>query len=68
MLTRMATTETKTADPGAVARPVNYPTTIVAMVTEDTKKAIVAEAKARQVSQGVIARELLELGMDAYGI
>ena len=68
MLTRMATTETKTADPGAVARVVNYPTTIVAMVTEDTKKAIVAEAKARQVSQGVIARELLELGMAEYGI
>ena len=64
----MATTETKTADPGAVARPVNYPTTIVAMVTEDTKRAIVAEAKARQVSQGVIARELLELGMAEYGI
>ena len=68
MLTRMATTETKTADPGAVARVVNYPTTIVAMVTEDTKKAIVAEAKARQVSQGVIACELLELGMVEYGI
>lgn len=64
MLARMALTETKTPESktGAVVRPVNYPATIVAMVSEEMKAEIVSEAHARRVSQGVVAREWLERG------
>lgn len=58
----MTDTSTAQAEPDVVARPVNYPTTIVAMVTAGMKAEIVAEAKARKVSQGVVAREWLERG------
>lgn len=62
VMSTTAPTQDATDAPGAVARPINYTTTIVAMVTDDMKTALKAEAKARRVSQGVVAREWLERG------
>lgn len=55
------------AVPGAVDRPINYPATVVAMVSKETKAALKREAAARSVSQAVVAREWLELGRKEYG-
>lgn len=50
------------AVPGAVDRPTLYPVTVVAMVTAETKEAIVRTAEVNDVKQAVVARDWLEAG------
>lgn len=50
------------AVPGAVERPVNYPETIVVMVSEDMKRALKITADENDVKVAVIARDWLEAG------
>lgn len=53
------------AVPGAVDRPLNYPTSVNALITQELKDEITAEAAERGVSQGTVAREMLEAGRAA---
>lgn len=55
------------AVPGAVERPVNYPATIVAMVSEDMKSALKVTADENDVKIAVVVREWLEAGRRAGG-
>lgn len=50
------------AVPGAVDRPVNYPHSLVVLVSEDTKRALEKEKARSGLSKGAIARDWLERG------
>lgn len=50
------------AVPGAVERPINYPKTIVVMVSEETHRAIEVTASKRKVAKSEIVRTWLEHG------
>ncbi len=55
------------AVPGAVERPVNYPHTLVIMISDDMKRALEVTADENDVKKAVVARDWLEVGRQKGG-
>jgi hypothetical protein len=55
------------AVPGAVERPVNYPHTLVIMISDEMQKALTVTADENGVKKAVVARDWLEVGRQKGG-
>lgn len=55
------------AVPGAVDRPVNYPHSLVVLVSDETREALEREKQRTGLSKGAVARDWLERGRLSAG-